>query len=231
MNGVWDAVVAWDRSTFHAINSGMQNPVFDRVMPVITDLGLLHVQTLVVLVLAVLLGIRAGEVRVRQVGRGVSRAVRSRMSWVGPVLLAFAISGLTSTLIKNSVSRHRPWWYYDQEHKAGRELGVHARTLPGIRPVRVRGFPSGHSATTAALATVISMLAARRRRWYGYAGATWALAIAVGFSRIYIADHWPLDVVGGFILGIASGSIAVTWWLRRAVEQVKTEPDNQEIPA
>jgi membrane-associated phospholipid phosphatase len=229
MNGVSDALVAWDRSTFHAINSGMQNPVFDRVMPFITDLGLLHVQALLVLGLAVLLGLRAGEMRVRQAGGGIVRIVRSPSHWVGPVLLAYALSGLASTVIKNGVSRHRPWWHYQNQHLEGRDLDVQVRTLPGIRPVRVRGFPSGHTATTTALATVLTLLAIRRKRWYGWAAATWLFAAAVGFSRIYIADHWPLDVVGGAIIGIVSGTIAVWFWLRRAVEQVRDESPNPEV--
>lgn len=66
-------------------------------------------------------------------------------------------------------------------------------------------FPSGHTtaATLAAgfLAWAISRhLPDRRGRF-----AVWALAVGfavlVGWTRVWLGVHWPLDVVGGWILG------------------------------
>ena len=58
-------------------------------------------------------------------------------------------------------------------------------------------FPSGHAATSFAAATVLSFA---RPRW---APAFYLLALAIGFSRVYVGVHYPLDVVGGAVLGIA----------------------------
>lgn len=69
-------------------------------------------------------------------------------------------------------------------------------------------FPSGHTATSFACATVLSFFVPRA------APAFYVLALAIGFSRIYVGVHWPLDVAGGAILGVAVG-LAVTALLRR----------------
>jgi undecaprenyl-diphosphatase len=58
-------------------------------------------------------------------------------------------------------------------------------------------FPSGHAATSFAAAMVLSFA---RPRW---APAFFLLALAIGFSRVYVGVHYPLDVVGGAALGIA----------------------------
>jgi undecaprenyl-diphosphatase len=69
-------------------------------------------------------------------------------------------------------------------------------------------FPSGHTATSFACATVLSFFVPRA------APAFYLLALAIGFSRIYVGVHWPLDVLGGIVLGVAVG-LAVTALLRR----------------
>jgi len=58
-------------------------------------------------------------------------------------------------------------------------------------------FPSGHAATSFAAATVLT---ATSPRW----GPLWfLLALAIGFSRVYVGVHYPLDVLGGAVLGAA----------------------------
>jgi len=66
-------------------------------------------------------------------------------------------------------------------------------------------FPSGHTATSFACATVLAALVPRA------APAFYLLALAIGYSRIYVGVHWPLDVVGGAVLGVATALLlAVT---------------------
>lgn len=62
-------------------------------------------------------------------------------------------------------------------------------------------FPSGHSATAAALATGIWVVSPRR----GIPAA--ALAGAVGYSRLHIGAHWFSDVLTGTLVGITIGLI------------------------
>ncbi len=62
-------------------------------------------------------------------------------------------------------------------------------------------FPSGHA--TRAFAAAI-LLTARTRDWRWGAPLV-AYATLVAFSRLYVGVHWPSDVVGGALLGLAWG--------------------------
>lgn len=212
MDGPMRALTAWDRHVFTEVNHGLKNPLLDLVMPRISDLGLGHVQVLFILCCALLAAIRAGEIHARTLFADVQLAFVRRAGWVAPLLIAFAISGITATAFKHSVDRDRPYWYYYHEHLAGRSLDVRVETV-GRRPLRVHGFLSGHTATSVALATAATLLFRRRRRGALVIAAGWMLAALISLSRIYIADHWPLDVVCGAMVGVASGAAAV--WLSR----------------
>ncbi len=208
MNDFCKALIEWDRNTFIALNHGLKNPVLDFVMPVITDIGLGHVQAVIVIGLAVYLGIRAGEVRGGGVRKGIWAAVNARRSWIAPLLLSYALGGLAATALK-TIPRERPWWFYVHQHERGLDTNVRVLTVEGVYPLKVRGFPSGHTATTVGMATVLTWLYARRRYGLWMAAGLWALAGIVALSRIYLASHWPLDIVGGAILGVLSGILSV----------------------
>lgn len=62
------------------------------------------------------------------------------------------------------------------------------------------GFPSGHTTTAFAAATVF----AEQYPCWEVAVPAYAAAGAVGFSRIYANQHWGSDVMAGALLGIAT---------------------------
>jgi undecaprenyl-diphosphatase len=60
-------------------------------------------------------------------------------------------------------------------------------------------YPSSHAALAVALAFVAGYALYRKSRWGGY--LIWAFPVIVGISRLYVMQHYPTDVIGGFIFG------------------------------
>ena len=76
------------------------------------------------------------------------------------------------------------------------------------------GTVSGHSATIVSIALLTSFII--KRRWF-----TWlmvAVAVMVCYSRIYLACHFPQDILLGALVGLLSGLCGV--WLFRLVRGV-----------
>lgn len=69
-------------------------------------------------------------------------------------------------------------------------------------------FPSGH--TTGAASFYSALAVSFRRRWVS---TLCAIAILlVGFSRMYLGVHWPIDVFGGLALGITITFVTYGWF-------------------
>jgi undecaprenyl-diphosphatase len=86
----------------------------------------------------------------------------------------------------------------------------YAEPKPLVPAPHDASFPSGHAATSFAAATVLSFA---RPRW---APAFYLLALAIGFSRVYDGVHYPLDIVGGAVFGVAV-ALALRFLARRWV--------------
>ncbi|MHB1132506.1 MAG: phosphatase PAP2 family protein [Chloroflexota bacterium] len=64
-------------------------------------------------------------------------------------------------------------------------------------------FPSGHALRTAFFLVFVAVLLWRRRQRPA-ALALLALALFIGYTRVYVGDHWLSDVVAGLTLGAAT---------------------------
>lgn len=77
----------------------------------------------------------------------------------------------------------------------------------------IYGTVSGHTATIVAIAILSSV--AVGRGWF-----TWlmtAVAVLVCYSRIYLACHFPQDILLGAMVGLVSGLVGI-WLFRRVVQ-------------
>lgn len=104
------------------------------------------------------------------------------------LVLALVVDYGAETVVKHLLARPRPVWAHPLGHAAG------------------FGFPSGHAGGTALLCASALILAAPRLaprpRLYAVTLASLAI-IAVSTSRVLLGVHYPSDVLGGTLLGIA----------------------------
>ncbi|GAB4368910.1 MAG: phosphatase PAP2 family protein [Calditrichia bacterium] len=92
----------------------------------------------------------------------------------------------SSAILKPWIGRIRPCYELD-----------HVRMLVGCGGKL--SFPSSHATNMAGFAVLFSLFYSRQ--WYIY----WSLAVLIGFSRVYVGKHYPLDVLGGFVIGALLG--------------------------
>lgn len=114
------------------------------------------------------------------------------------LILCVAAADQAAGLLKDGVDRTRPC--RDPEISSTLNCPLHA----GGR----RSFPSNHSANSAAIAVFTSLV------YPPLAVPALAFAGLVGFSRAYLAVHYPTDVLAGWFLGGIIGYFV--WFLLRS---------------
>ena len=133
---------------------------------------------------------------------------------IGNMVTAFILAGLFYLLNRRSLAVEIIFgtlllWILVETIKA---LTDRSRPFLAIVTARVigwrergRSFPSGHTAQTFFLVTVLThqfQLGA----WAAI--ALYAVGILVGFTRMYVGAHYPRDVIGGAVFGSIWGVLA-----------------------
>lgn len=168
-----------DQSVFRAIHLGWHRDWLDPVFWVISSTGLGWVQGIAILSL---LPWRRGW-RIRRA---------DWLPYAGPLAAALLSASILNTgILKRVIERERPSNLMDA---IPQETFFH------------NSFPSGHTATSFGIAMMAIYLTwGSDRAWIGRWAMVWATL--VGLSRIYRGVHWPSDVLGGALVGIAASSL------------------------
>lgn len=136
--------------------------------------------------------------------------------WLKPRFgLILAFTGLLSMplmySLKDAIGVDRPVTYFEKRS------ALHEVVLvPEVEMNRGQtSFPSGHSMAGFALFGMLSLMLPRKHQKWGAAFA--CLAILVGISRIFLVQHFLVDVLAGGWLGLMMCSLV--WLAARRVSE------------
>ena len=119
-------------------------------------------------------------------------------------LLAHALAGLATQILKHLIGRPRPRFTHQEAFEYGPSWqgGLDA-------------FPSGHAAASFSVAAVLA------RHFPEWRGLWYSGAIFVAMARVVRGSHFPTDVLGGAVLGFLIGYVwarALKEWQRNVVQ-------------
>jgi len=117
----------------------------------------------------------------------------------------YAISGLSAQLIKRLFfsDSARPVNYF---HLHGIDYDLYQ--VPGVELHNWNSFPSGHTATAFGVFFGLSLIL--NSRWGQL--LAFVAAFGVAYSRLYLSQHFLIDVIGGAVLGLIGGYVG-WWWI------------------
>lgn len=164
---------------FYIINNGLSNPVFDFIMPPISDCGGLVSLSVIFLLLLIL---------TRRNVFGLGKYYRLVKLCIASLLLCVLIT----SILKLGFHFQRP-----------------SLVLSNVRQltqsVDPTSFPSGHTACSLSVMSVIFIKSREFFKNYKLINCLIvAYCVLIAFSRIYIGMHFPLDVIIGGAVGMLS---------------------------
>ncbi len=118
------------------------------------------------------------------------------------ILSSYAVSGIIAQILKYFIVEARPAYYLE---KTGYPYFIDEVTLHNFH-----SFPSGHTASVFALAAVLSFSVKNK----DYSIFFLIIAALVGYSRMYLGQHFMDDVFAGSVIGILSSIICWIYFER-----------------
>tara|TARA_Y100001936_G_C16081299_1_gene678062 strand:+ start:2933 stop:3520 length:588 start_codon:yes stop_codon:yes gene_type:complete len=179
-------VIQWDKNLFLQLN-GLHAPWLDPIMDWISNS---MVPAFIILALTLFYGVKFFNKK------------------KGFILIFFAIlsvgitDSVSSRILKPGFERLRPCHnpeFLDKFHTVGNCWGGKF------------GFVSSHAANTFGIAFFLWLVFRKKNKYFSLLIPYAAL---VSYTRIYLAKHYPLDLVGGAVLGALSAWLLYFAWSR-----------------
>ena len=133
---------------------------------------------------------------------GIGRLTKSRT--MADVALhateSVVLASVASQLIRGPLGRTRPWVTADTNQ-------YDFQPFHGFKQFKNRAFPSIHTSSSMAVATVLSMETHRRhpRATPYVAPVLFAAGLLPGLARIQLDQHWASDIFAGAFMGAFAG--------------------------
>jgi membrane-associated phospholipid phosphatase len=121
--------------------------------------------------------------------------IRKKIGWTLQIGISFLVSGIIVQVLKHIIHSPRPKLFFGP-------AAIHY--IKGITGTGLSSFPSGHTASVFALTTLLCIYFQDRKSGIFFI----LIAALTGFSRIYLSQHFPIDVLAGSFAGVLV-SIAV----------------------
>ena len=132
--------------------------------------------------------------------------------YVIAALLTNGFPNILVQIIKSSVNAPRPLNYFKEAP------WIH--TLPEWPRLMERSFPSGHTSSAFCFFCFMAMLLPQRYRPWGF--VFFCLALLVGYTRMYLAAHFFLDVYVGSVIAVVFVVIVMSIMNRYKSRFIKT---------
>jgi membrane-associated phospholipid phosphatase len=113
---------------------------------------------------------------------------------------SYILTSIITQIIKHIVASNRPVLFYKAQYSK-------IYLIKGVEMLERLSFPSGHT-TSAFTAAVVLTYITPRKAW-GF--VFFIMAILVGYSRMYLSEHFFEDVVGGSAIGVLITVLWITW--------------------
>ena len=126
---------------------------------------------------------------------------RSAIAFVVCLILALGLADMLCGIFKHTGLLKDVWESFPVRHRPMFDSAVRDLAHVPSYAHGPYGTVSAHAATVVALAWISALMI--RRKWYD-----WLIAVAVViicYSRIYLACHFPMDILLGTIVGTITG--------------------------
>jgi membrane-associated phospholipid phosphatase len=115
-------------------------------------------------------------------------------------ITGFLISGILNDSLKPIFHTPRPLMVFSQ-------LQQPLYLVPHVEMLTWNGFPSGHTATGFCMFCLLALYSKNNFMKFLF----FVVALLIGYSRMYLSEHFLQDVYGGSIIGICSAIFSYIW--------------------